>query len=133
MKAYTKSMYDQFEAQIAKIEQVDESYTKEKLRELLKEASDNIRSQLILLQTQEMRGDVFGRVDLQDISEIAESGEQSTDHGVPINPPGNTMEEDTMSFLGEDVQSDMVVENEPNNGDVAGEDENQMLSDSQDD
>lgn len=133
MKAYTKSMYDQFEAQIAKIEQVDESYTKEKLRELLREASDNIRSQLILLQTQEMRGDVFGRADLQDISEIAENGEQSTDHGMPTNPSGIAMEEDTMSFLGEDVQSDMAVENEPNNGDAAGEDENQMLSDSQDD
>ena len=43
---------EQFEAQMKKITEADESYSAEKLRALLREANEVIRDQLSLLQTQ---------------------------------------------------------------------------------
>lgn len=48
---FAQSKLEQFEAQLQKIEKVDESYSAEKLRGLLREANEVIRDQMTLLQT----------------------------------------------------------------------------------
>ena len=48
---FAQSKLEQFEAQLQKIETVDESYSAEKLRGLLREANEVIRDQMTLLQT----------------------------------------------------------------------------------
>lgn len=48
---FAQSKLEQFEAQLQKIENVDESYSAEKLRGLLREANEVIRDQMTLLQT----------------------------------------------------------------------------------
>ena len=51
MAAFAQSKMEQFEAQMKKITEADESYSAEKLRALLREANEVIRDQLSLLQT----------------------------------------------------------------------------------
>lgn len=78
---FAQSKMEQFEAQMQKIEKVDESYSAEKLRSLLREANEVIREQMTLLQTvsssNAMEGDALSFLDsdemaVEDVSNVGE-------------------------------------------------------------
>ena len=130
--AFLKSMHEQFEAQMVKLEKVDENYSKNKLQELLREATECIRQQLIILQMhygKQLQFESF----TEDVQ--AENHMNQPSPPSPPNPPqytnsmGDRMEEDPLSFLNEEIDNAGMTPL-PNSGMMAEDDE--LLSDSQD-
>ena len=126
MTAFMQSMQKQFEAQMVKLEQVDENYSKNKLREFLREATECIRQQLVILQMHSGRQLQFESY-TEDVQQ--ENQASSSHHIQQANSLGDRMEEDPLSFLNEEVGNAGTIPL-PNSRMMADDDE--VLSDSQD-
>ena len=132
MTAFMKSMQEQFEAQMVKLEQVDENYSKNKLREFLREATECIRQQLIILQMhsgRQLQFESYTEDVQQENQENQENQASASNYIQYANSLGDRMEEDPLSFLNEEIDN-VGTTPLPNNGVMAGDDE--ILSDSQD-